>query len=64
MRRRQPTTDYRVWAPCPSEQHSQYAVAAEFRYFQDALDYLDYAERRGVHAVLTGPPNYRKEVNA
>lgn len=52
------TTDYRVWARVRSvvEEADALHVVAEFRFLQEALDYVRYStEKHGADVVLTGP---------
>lgn len=51
------TTCYRVWAEhrAFAEEARANHVVAQFRFLLEALDYVDYATRRGSVVVLTGP---------
>lgn len=57
MQARPATTDYKIWAEVRtfSEEASAMHVVAEFRFLQEALDYVRYANKLGSNVVLTGP---------
>lgn len=54
------TTEYRAWAPVKSfeEEAPAFHVVAEFRYFQELLDYRENVRSHGADVVLTGPCGY------
>jgi hypothetical protein len=55
------TTEYKVWAMVKTftEEPDAYHVVAQFRFLQEALDYVNYCTDRisdsGDTVVLTGP---------
>ena len=51
------TTEYRVWAVVTTwmEEAPASHVVAEFRFLQEALDYVADVTRRGTPVTLTGP---------